>query len=89
MVDNRIADFKFDKQWKTIVWDAGYAPTQKDGGWRFVRFRDDKTVPCEDGAARQLLKAVLDGVEQEDLIAKTDPIRTNWKAREQGEPPSL
>ncbi|RKP23234.1 hypothetical protein SYNPS1DRAFT_31052 [Syncephalis pseudoplumigaleata] len=40
--DGRIAEFRYDPDWKVTIVEQGYAPMTRKGGWRFVRFRDDK-----------------------------------------------
>jgi hypothetical protein len=46
--DGKIIDCKFDKNWTTHIWENGYAGTIRKGGWRFLRFRDDRTTAIDE-----------------------------------------
>ncbi|KAI8923065.1 mRNA capping enzyme, catalytic domain-containing protein [Entophlyctis helioformis] len=37
--DGKIADFRYDPHWQTLIWEHGYAGNYREGGWRFVKFR--------------------------------------------------
>jgi hypothetical protein len=37
--DGKIMDCRFDPEWDTYLWEGGYAPKKRKGGWRFVRLR--------------------------------------------------
>lgn len=88
-IDGRIADFSYDPSLTTIVQDKGYAPRQQEGGWRFIRFRDDKTVPSNEVTVQNLWKCINDSVGAPEIIAKMDLIRLNWKNREKGIPQQM
>ncbi|KAI8801155.1 mRNA capping enzyme, catalytic domain-containing protein [Cladochytrium replicatum] len=61
--DGRIAEFNYDVNWMTLLWEQGYTPTPRKGGWRFVRFStDDKTCPDDEETAAQKRSWVIDGV---------------------------
>ena len=42
--DGKIAEFRFDPLWKTYLWEHGYVGEMRQGGWRFVRFCDDRIL---------------------------------------------
>ncbi|SAM00184.1 hypothetical protein [Absidia glauca] len=85
--DGRIAEFRYDPNWQVTVVEQGYAPTTKTGGWRFVRFRDDKDAANEENVVKKILHSIKDGVSKEQLITHMECIRDAWKAREKGLPP--
>jgi hypothetical protein len=88
-VENRIGDFKFDKSWKTIIQDKGYAPRQEEGGWKFVQFRNDKNIQSGEILAHDVMKCINDAVAVPEILSRMDIIRSNWKARERGESQNL
>ncbi|KAJ3077524.1 Dcp1p-Dcp2p decapping enzyme complex alpha subunit, partial [Quaeritorhiza haematococci] len=82
--DNRIAEFRYDTSWKTMIFENGYAPSARTGGWRFVRFRDDKDSANDEAVLSNVMGVLKDGVTREMLESRIESIRANWKARERG-----
>ncbi|CEP19019.1 hypothetical protein [Parasitella parasitica] len=89
--DGRIAEFRYDPQCEVTIIEQGYAPTVRKGGWRFVRFRDDKSTANDEQVVKKILLSIHDGVTKEQLLSCMDRVRAAWKAREKGlpMPPSL
>ncbi|KAI8335846.1 mRNA capping enzyme, catalytic domain-containing protein [Chlamydoabsidia padenii] len=85
--DGRIAEFRYDPNWQVTIVEQGYAPTTRTGGWRFVRFRDDKDAANEESDVKKILHSIKDGVSKEQLFTHMECIRDAWKAREKGLPP--
>ncbi|GAN05502.1 MRNA capping enzyme, alpha subunit [Mucor ambiguus] len=84
--DGRIAEFRYDPQCEVTIIEQGYAPTVRKGGWRFVRFRDDKSTANDEQVVKKILNSIQDGVTKEQLLACMDRVRAAWKAREKGLP---
>ncbi|TPX65677.1 hypothetical protein SpCBS45565_g05002 [Spizellomyces sp. 'palustris'] len=82
--DGRIAEFRWDKNWMTSLWEDGYVSSKREGGWRFVRFRDDKDTANDLAVLEKTMKLIQNGVTKEMLLGRIDTIRGHWKAREQG-----
>ncbi|KAI8096636.1 mRNA capping enzyme, catalytic domain-containing protein [Halteromyces radiatus] len=80
--DGRIAEFRYDPNWQVTIVEQGYAPVTRTGGWRFVRFRDDKDAANEENDVKRILNSIQDGVSKEQLLAHMETIRDAWKARE-------
>ncbi|KAI7885219.1 hypothetical protein K492DRAFT_204088 [Lichtheimia hyalospora FSU 10163] len=85
--DGRIAEFRFDPDWEVTIVEQGYAPTTRKGGWRFVRFRTDKSTANDEGVVKKILNSIRDGITRDQLLAHMDRVRSAWKAREKGLPP--
>ncbi|KAI8376276.1 mRNA capping enzyme, catalytic domain-containing protein [Radiomyces spectabilis] len=84
--DGRIAEFRYDPNWEMTIIEQGYAPTTRKGGWRFVRFRDDKGAANDESMVKNTMRSIRNGVSKEQLLAHMDKVRTAWKAREKGLP---
>ncbi|KAG2188377.1 hypothetical protein INT44_001130 [Umbelopsis vinacea] len=84
--DGKIGEFRYDPEWNVTIVEPGYAPTKRKGGWRFVKFRDDKELANDEQVVKKILKSIQDGVTKEQLLAHMEDIRTAWKAREKGIP---
>ncbi|KAL9539701.1 hypothetical protein MBANPS3_010118 [Mucor bainieri] len=84
--DGRIAEFRYDPQCEVTIIEQGYAPTVRKGGWRFVRFRDDKSTANDEQVVKKIIHSIQDGVTKEQLLACMDRVRAAWKAREKGLP---
>ncbi|KAL0095879.1 mRNA capping enzyme, catalytic domain-containing protein [Phycomyces blakesleeanus] len=84
--DGRIGEFRFDSNWEVTIVEQGYAPKMRKGGWRFVRFRDDKETANDENVVKKILCSIQDGVTQKQLLAHMDRVRAAWKAREKGLP---
>jgi len=68
-VDDRIVE---------VYWETG------EERWRMMRFRDDKPNGNHSSVVDNIIDSILDGVEKEDLLARSNAIRTAWKARASG-----
>ncbi|KAF7778533.1 hypothetical protein Agabi119p4_2878 [Agaricus bisporus var. burnettii] len=55
--------------------------------WRMMRFRNDKPHGNHISVVENIIQSIVDGVEKEALLQRSDAIRNAWKAR-QGQPPS-
>ncbi|ORX89499.1 hypothetical protein K493DRAFT_340608 [Basidiobolus meristosporus CBS 931.73] len=88
--DGRIAEFRWDSQWPVTIFEKGYAPKTQKGGWRFVRFRDDKDTANEEEFAKLVREGMPNAVPRDVLEKQVEEIRSNWKIREKSgmHPPS-
>ncbi|KAI7889738.1 mRNA capping enzyme, catalytic domain-containing protein [Mucor mucedo] len=84
--DGRIAEFRYDSDCEVTIIEQGYAPTVRKGGWRFVRFRDDKSTANDEMVVKRIRNSIQDGVTKEQLLLCMDRVRAAWKAREKGLP---
>ncbi|EJD44151.1 mRNA capping enzyme, alpha subunit [Auricularia subglabra TFB-10046 SS5] len=50
--------------------------------WRFMRFRDDKRDGNHRDTVESIIASIIDGVQEDELIARAPAIREAWKARE-------
>ncbi|KAF9477572.1 mRNA guanylyltransferase [Pholiota conissans] len=71
-VDDRIVE---------VHWDSSISR------WRMMRFRDDKPHGNHKSVVEAILDSIADGVEKEALLARSNAIRTAWKARLAHPPP--
>ncbi|KAI9189511.1 hypothetical protein H9P43_000944 [Blastocladiella emersonii ATCC 22665] len=53
------------------------------GGWRFVRWRDDASVPSSAASVQAGRYLLINGIRESELRARGDAIRTAWKARKE------
>ncbi|KAH9857131.1 mRNA capping enzyme, catalytic domain-containing protein [Lenzites betulinus] len=53
--------------------------------WRMMRFRGDKPNGNHKSVVDNIIKSIADGIEKDVLLARSQTIRANWKAR-QGQP---
>ncbi|KAI9143388.1 mRNA capping enzyme, catalytic domain-containing protein [Paraphysoderma sedebokerense] len=63
------------------VIECWYDP-QWPNNWRFMRFRDDKDTANHASVFRSIMDSIRDGVSKEELLQKTESIRSHWKERE-------
>ena len=49
--------------------------------WRYMRFRDDKTVANHSSTVESVIESIMDRVTEKDLIAAAKGIRDEWKRR--------
>ncbi|GLB34648.1 putative second step of mRNA capping [Lyophyllum shimeji] len=49
--------------------------------WRMMRFRDDKPHANHRSVVENIIQSIIDGVEKEALLARSNAIRSAWKAR--------
>ncbi|ORX62779.1 hypothetical protein DM01DRAFT_1403226 [Hesseltinella vesiculosa] len=83
--DGRIAECRYDPSWQVTIVEQGYAPVVRTGGWRFVRFCDEKTATVDsEQDAKEAMHMVKQGVPKDQLLTHMDRIRKAWKAREKG-----
>jgi hypothetical protein len=86
--DGKIIDCIFDKEWETVLWENGYAGTVRKGGWKFVKFRNDKTMADDERKVKLHWKGFIDPVPLEivfkinKLESNIEEMRTRWKMRE-------
>ncbi|KAG9306081.1 hypothetical protein G9A89_015985 [Geosiphon pyriformis] len=85
--NGRIGEFWYDPNWKTTMPEEGYAPWIRAGGWRFVRFRDDKELANDETVLNKIWHSIQDAVTKEMLERHCDIIRKGWKERERFPPP--
>ncbi|KAF8511016.1 mRNA capping enzyme [Hysterangium stoloniferum] len=62
-----------------VCWDA------LREGWRMMRFRDDKPEGNHRSTVEKIVQSIMDGIEQDELIARSASVKTSWKER-QGRP---
>jgi hypothetical protein len=67
--DGKIIDCRFDKGWETLLWENGYAGTVRTGGWRFSRFRDDKTMADDEKKLKGCWKSFINPVPLEAVLS--------------------
>ncbi|KAJ3041165.1 Dcp1p-Dcp2p decapping enzyme complex alpha subunit [Rhizophlyctis rosea] len=82
--DGKIGEFRWDPDWKTLIMEEGYAAQEKQGGWRFVRFREDKATANDINVLERIKASIHDGVTIEMLESRLESMRAHWKAREKG-----
>ncbi|CAG8532361.1 10591_t:CDS:10 [Ambispora leptoticha] len=64
--NGRIGEFWWDPNWKTfVINEDGYAPNVRAGGWRFLRFRDDKDLANDEKVLKKIMNSIRDAVSQE------------------------
>ncbi|KAF7727787.1 Dcp1p-Dcp2p decapping enzyme complex alpha subunit [Apophysomyces ossiformis] len=80
--DKRIAEFRYDEDLDVTIVEQGYAPITRKGGWRFVRFREDKDTANDENVVNKIMASIRDGVTKEQLLQHMDDVRAAWKARE-------
>ncbi|KAG0057516.1 Dcp1p-Dcp2p decapping enzyme complex alpha subunit [Gryganskiella cystojenkinii] len=77
--DGKNAEFWWDANWMTQMFEKGYGLETRQGGWRYYRTREDK----KDVDDEATLLAIVKGMEN-TLEGEIDHIRTQWKCREAG-----
>lgn len=78
--DGRIIECRYDPTWKTQV-DLDTIPSIREGGWRFVRFRDDKPNANEFRVLKNIIESISDSPSKEELVAIEAEIRKRWADR--------
>lgn len=66
-LDDRVVEVHWDKQL---------------GVWRMMRFRDDKPNGNHKSVVEAIIKSIADGVEKDQLLARSNAIRNAWKTRQ-------
>ncbi|CAO3571445.1 unnamed protein product [Mortierella alpina] len=82
--DGKIAEFWWDAQWPTQMFEKGYGLETRTGGWRFFRVREDKKDVDDETTVQALVKGLEAPVTKAQLESSIDQIRSQWKAREAG-----
>ncbi|KAG0328299.1 Dcp1p-Dcp2p decapping enzyme complex alpha subunit [Dissophora globulifera] len=82
--DGKVAEFWWDAQWPTQMFEKGYGLETRTGGWRFYRVREDKKEIDEEATVLGLVRALETLVTKQQLESQIEQIRTQWKAREAG-----
>ncbi|KIJ35792.1 hypothetical protein M422DRAFT_180359 [Sphaerobolus stellatus SS14] len=67
---------QFDDRVVEVHWEP------EKGGWRFMRFRDDKPEGNYKGIVDKIIQTIVDGIEQDDLISRSGAVKSAWKTRE-------
>lgn len=52
------------------------------GAWRMMRFRNDKPNGNHKSVVEAIIKSIADGVEKDQLFARSNAIRNAWKTRQ-------
>ncbi|KAF8077651.1 mRNA capping enzyme [Lyophyllum atratum] len=65
-IDDRIVE---------VHWDAAVSH------WRMMRFRDDKPNGNHRNVVENIIQSIIDGVEKDALLARSNAIRNAWKSR--------
>ncbi|GJJ73607.1 hypothetical protein EMPS_05965 [Entomortierella parvispora] len=82
--DGKNAEFWWDAQWPTQMFEKGYGLETRQGGWRYYRTREDKKDIDDEATLQTIVKSLDHMVTKEQLESQIDHIRTQWKAREAG-----
>ncbi|KAG0273757.1 Dcp1p-Dcp2p decapping enzyme complex alpha subunit [Linnemannia exigua] len=56
--DGKIAEFWWDAQWQTQMFEKGYGLETRTGGWRFNRLREDRKDVDEESTVLTLVKSL-------------------------------
>ena len=80
-INGRIVECVHDPEWYTVNPETG---AKFKGGWKVLRFRDDRSMANDVNTIKRILFSVNDNVTSEDLIKHQDKIHQNWKDRENG-----
>ncbi|KZP01929.1 hypothetical protein FIBSPDRAFT_906317, partial [Athelia psychrophila] len=73
---------KIDNRIVKVHWDFSKSC------WRMMGFRDDKPDGNFKKVVDDIMKSIKEGVEKEELLARSAVIREAWKARREGFPGS-
>jgi hypothetical protein len=91
-LDNQIVECYYDPDWPTTNytldgrdWTTGAVA---QGGWRYMRPREDKHIPNDVSVVEKVIKSIKDNVTQEELLAAVDGDEAN-PAVEPGAPDSV
>ncbi|KAI9205521.1 mRNA capping enzyme, catalytic domain-containing protein [Polychytrium aggregatum] len=80
--DGRIGEFRYDPNLDNVIYESGYAPQTRKGGWVFIKYRDDKDKANEEHVVTSVIASIKDGVTKDILENRVELIRKKWKARE-------
>lgn len=71
-LDGRIIECWYDHEWHTTKYadgrDWSYSVTEP-GGWRYMRPREDKHTPNDEGVIAKVIRSIQDNVRQDELLA--------------------
>jgi mRNA guanylyltransferase len=87
-LDDRIVECYWDPQGGPLdSMQIDPAPEYKEGAgrlpaWRLLRIRDDKHDGNHTTVVQKILRSIIDGVEEEELVQHEDNIRSSWKSAE-------
>lgn len=82
--DMKRSSEQYDDRIVEVHWDPALT------SWRMMRFRDDKPQGNHRSVVENIINSIADGVEKEALLARSNAIRTAWKARlGQPQPPPV
>ncbi|KAJ7219430.1 mRNA capping enzyme, catalytic domain-containing protein [Mycena pura] len=72
---------QYDDRIVEVHWDPSVS------SWRWMRFRNDKPNGNYRGTVENIVQSIMDGVEKDTLLERSNSIRTAWKARQLLVPP--
>ncbi|KAJ2995269.1 hypothetical protein HDV02_000924 [Globomyces sp. JEL0801] len=70
--EGKIIDCRFDPLWETLLWENGYAGKTRKGGWRFCRYRPDKTTAEDEKALNHRWKSLINPITVEQVTTQTN-----------------
>jgi hypothetical protein len=77
-LDNRIIECYYDPEWTTTEYDAHARDWSTGlvtkGGWRYMRPREDKHIPNDEGVVTKVIRSIKDNVTQEELLVAVDEL---------------
>lgn len=68
----KILECRYDQEWEV---------DGTKGGWRFLRFREDKKMANAQHVVQKIINSIGDNVKQEELIKACGKIKDNWDLR--------
>jgi mRNA guanylyltransferase len=68
----KILECRYDSEWLV---------DGKSGGWRYIRFREDKVMANAQHVVQKIIDSIEDNVKQEQLSKACDRIKKNWDLR--------
>ncbi|KZV84146.1 mRNA capping enzyme, partial [Exidia glandulosa HHB12029] len=78
--DMKASNSQYDDRIVEVHWDF------ERQRWKFMRFRNDKRNANHRSTVDGIISSIIDGVQEDELIAAAPTIREAWKARERGPP---
>lgn len=79
-LEGRIIECNYDPNWDTWI-DLNIEPKLRKGGWKFLRFRDDKTTANDINVLDRIIESIQNSPTKDELIALESNIRENWNLR--------
>lgn len=74
----KILECRYDPEWEVPVLDSEEI---KKGGWRFLRFREDKVMANAQHVVQKIIDSIGDNVKEEQLSKACDRLRDAWLQR--------